>query len=367
MRLTKWVLLAAVVSSLAACSKSTGEYLRDLDAISPENGDVLDFDETGIIFDAGQLGHEALSGLATTDQMTLAQAMRSLAHACKFLGLQRDNALLQADAAVLIGHLVSRVPIPPITEELSSFKGHKPAMDEFTKLLKAREPLLLESSILGLDSGDQVVVSESLAALKEKTGQDFGRDVDAWRNWYETVRDDQVAQFIERSREPLENLGNLKYRNASQARAVLGVLSVWFADYNHPELDELARASILKVGRQASVHALAEAMSFSKDRLVKADVADAMAQFPDPAFAEPLRKRLERERDPATAAKMIRALRYYPGRSTIEAIITSMSLDHPQVNMNAAQTLRGITGEDLGGELDAWLEWWKEEGSKSWP
>ena len=364
MRPITWILLAVVCSCFPACSKSTGEYLRDLDAISPENGDVLDFDETGIIFDSGQLGHEAFSGLADTSEMTLPQAMRALSHACKFLGLAKDNALLRADAAVLIGHLVSHIPVPPVTVELEPLEGADPAFKHFSALLKAREPLLLGASVQALESGDQVVVSEALSVLKEKTGEDFGRNPDAWREWFEKREDDYTAEFIRLSSDPLEALGNYRYRNASQSRAVLGVLSVWLNDYSHAELQDLAETATLRVARQAAVFALAEAMKFSKSGMVKSDVADAMASIPDPAFADPLRSRLERERDPASAAKMIRALKYYPGRATIQAVITAMSLDHPQVNMNASLTLKRITGEDFGGELKPWVDWWQDTGAK---
>ncbi|MCA9322416.1 MAG: hypothetical protein KDB53_16865 [Planctomycetes bacterium] len=353
----------------ASCSKTTQEYLDDLDSVQPDVGTrEFSLQETGVIFDAGQLGHEAFAGLATTESMRIDQALRALSHACNYLGGARDNALLQSDAAVLIGHLVTRIPIPPITRELVKFDNIKQAEDQLTALLEARKPLFVQSALAKLDSADEVLIAEGLAELRAASSEDFGRDITAWRAWYETRRAELESEFVSNSREPLERLGGFEYPSASDARGVLFVFATWLQLYPDSGLYEVAVPAALTVARQAAVHALNEAMTFVQDTQVRADVAVAMEGIADPSFGLTLATKLRRERDPTTAAKMIRALRFYPGRKSIEAIFGSMAnVDHPQVDLIGAETLEILTGVNFRDDDTAWAEWWESEGSKTWP
>ncbi len=360
------LLLAALV--LVGCTKSTGEYLSDLDAISPDRGDLTTFEDASLIFDEGQLGHEAFAGLVTADEMTLPQAIRTLSHATKFLGLARDNTLLQSDAAVAIGHMVTRIPVPPVASELKKLESGQEAYDHFTELLKAREPMEIAGAIDRLNSSDAVVVSEALQLLRSKTDQNFGRDIEAWRGWYETRKADFHAEFIRLSRGPLEILGGYRYQNASQARAVLRVLSAWLLKYFDPELRDVAVPAAMKVGRQAAVYALSEALIGARDPQVRADVADAMAAITDVTFQVPLARRLEREKDPRTATRIIKALRWYPSRRTILAILTAMAtLDDTRVDIVGSEVLNALTGAGLEGDIELWTSWWKDKGHDQWP
>ncbi len=360
------LVLAALV--LVGCTKSTGEYLADLNAISPDRGDLSTFEDASLIFDEGQLGHEAFAGLVTAEEMTLPEAIRALSHATKFLGLARDNSLLQSDAAVMIGHMVTRIPIPPIDVELKKLSSGQEAYDHFTELLKAREPMEIAGAIDRLNSSDAVVVSEALQVLRSRTQEDFGRDIEAWRGWYETKKEELHGEFVRQSRGPIEVLGAFRYHDASQARAVLRVLSAWLVQYYDPEIRDVAVPAAMKVGRQAAVYALNEALIGARDAQVRADVADAMAAIADVSFQEPLTRRLEREKDARTAVRIIKALRWYPSRRTILAILTSMAtLDDTRVNVVGAEVLNALTGAGIEGDIELWTAWWKDQGHDRWP
>ena len=360
-------LLIVAAALLPACSKTVDEYVADLESVAPDNGDLVKFDESGVIFDSGQLAHEAFAGLAEAEQMQLWQVMRALYHACMFIGEARNQPLLQSDAAQVIAHIVTNLPVPPIEVELERFTDINIPTANFSKLLTAREPILIERYIEALNAPDEVVVGERLAILREKTGQDFGRDVEAWRAWFANEKDARMARFVEESRAPLQEIGRYRYRNNSEARSPLRILSLWLRDYSYPGVDEYAIPATLCVARQAAIHALNEAMNRATDAGVRGDVAAAMATIRDPAFHEPMIRMLERERDSMAAARIIRALSSYPGRRTILAVIGAMQAEDPRVMIAAEDTLESITGMDLGREARPWQEWWKAEGEKSWP
>ena len=131
------IALVAVCLVTGGC-KSVNDYLADLDRVDPRQGQSI-FDRTVVIFDEGQLGHEALVGLTKANEMAYWQAMRALARGARFLGRARDNALLRADAAVLIRRLALGIPVPPITEPYGEVEGNleEVAIVQITKLFGA--------------------------------------------------------------------------------------------------------------------------------------------------------------------------------------------------------------------------------------
>ncbi len=358
--------LALTLVVLTGC-KSTNDYLNDLDGMNPAPPAGANFmvDRT-LVFDAGQLAHEAFAGLATADEMQFWQLMRALSHACEFLGKARHNPLLQAGAATVIGTLVSRYPLPPIDRPLEPVTDHEPSIEQMNLLLNARTPLMVENRILGLESADQVVVLESRQSLEQLTGERLGDDPAAWRAWFEERKPEYLARFIADSRGPLEFFGRQRYRDASEARGVLRILSFWVEQWGYAELADYFVPAMESVARQACVYALAESMQRNKEGLVRAEVAEAMIVIRDPAFGEPLASQLPLERNPYAASKMIQALRFYPSRTTIEQIITTMSLADDQVMENGAAVLREFSGEEFGADRDAWLKWWQDVGEKMW-
>ena len=370
------MLVAVLLLSVATSCKSTSDYLADLDNLNPAppTGAVF-LNENSIVFDAGQLGHEAFAGLSTADTMLLWEAMRALSHGCEFLGKARHNTLLQADAAVLIGVLVSHMPIPPLREELKVVKAspdktkfkHQPTIEHVVDLVKAREALRIPVEIEILDSPDEVQKLEAYANLKDWTGEDLGKSPDAWRDWYEINEADYVRKFVNQSQSHLEYLGRIKLESASESRSILRILSFWVRDYWHQDLEPYYIPAIMKVARQAATMSLVEAMMRNRDPVVRADVAKAMTMIRDPSFGESLTTQLPLERNGYAAAKMIQALRYYPSRKTIEQIILSMGLNDPQINENAAEVLSELTGQRFGPFRDEWVAWWRDSGAKNWP
>ena len=361
-----FVAIAITVIFGSGCG-TVDDYLRDLETVSPNTAGKFELDDTTILFDEGQLAHEALAELTQFEEMQLWQAMRTLHYACEFLRKARDNALLQSDSAVLIGHIVSRFPVPPLSTKGVVLESNYLLVEkQFTALVNAREPLKTSGYILGLDSPDEVVKLEALEKLRDSTGQDFGRDAAAWRTWHETVRGEQIQSFIKDSREPLEKICNLEYVNTSEASTVLGVLALWVKLWGHRELEDLYIPGILKVARQAAIHSLSSAILLSKHPQVRADVADAMSAIRDIDFGGPLAAQLQRERDPHAASKIIQALRHYPARQSIERIIEAMSLGDPQVLVNAVETLSELTGQRFDREPELWADWWRREGAATW-
>ncbi|MEZ6197193.1 MAG: hypothetical protein R3F20_15910 [Planctomycetota bacterium] len=355
-----------LVACLTAC-QSTEDYLADLDRLDPEPK-TPSFEDSAVIFDEGQLGHEALTGLATADEMTLWQAVVSLSHATTHLLKARDNALLQADAAVLIGRLVTRIPVPPVTQEFAlEEKTNDRSIELYIELVKARAVFGIPAAISALEGQDAVQKEEARDTLRELTDQDFGDDVTAWRTWWESVREERTQDFIEKSRGPLREFGRMRFRSAGDANAVFRALASYFSSYLDPRLAEESTPAVLRVARQAVVLGLIEALKSSEFGDARADVADTMALVRDPAFGVPLIERLQRERDQFTKAKIVRALAHYPRRQTIVAILNAMAISEPIVGIAGSDSLRAITGERFGEDLAAWEVWWKDTGSARWP
>ena len=67
------------------------------------------------------------------------------------------------------------------------------------------------------------------------------------------------------------------------------------------------------------------------------------------------------------AAEMIHALRHYPSRATILGILGIMSSGDRILGLQGRESLRQITGQDFGGDIDAWADWWRDEGNRLWP
>lgn len=363
------VALALSLIALTCGCKSVDEYLVDLDTTVPGNPENFDLEEAALLFDPGQLGHEALTGLTKTDEMTFAQAMRSIFHGCNYLSQARDNILLQSDAAVLIGQLGSRIPIEPVTDTLDSFDDNEVMAritPEIETLLQARTVFTIEAEIENLRAPDAVAAADAYRDLRKFTGIDLGRAPEPWREWFAQEEPRLVEEFLQKSRRPFEVIGATRFE-AGDSVAMLGVISLWINLYARPELRDVYVPATLNVARQAVVLSLIRAMSRHRDPIVREDVAEAMGKIRDTAFGDALIEQLSRERDAGAASKIIQTLVHYPSRSTVEGIINAMALDQPQVHINAGNTLAALTGEDFGDDERAWVDWWEDVGDKTWP
>lgn len=362
------VILSLLLLTVGIGCQTTEDYLVDLERLSPRNdNEPLSLKDSAVVFDEGQLGHEALVGLATAEEMTLWQAMLSLSHAVHYL-LNAEDALVQADAAVLVGRLTARVPVPPFSEKLSITEDvADTGYEAFVKLLDARQSLAVPTAIGALESNDQVQREEAVDTLRDVTGEDFGEDVAAWRAWWTEREPAKKREFVEQSREPLRTLGQIRFSSPRDASAIYRALALWFQSYLDEELMEESVPTLMRVARQAVVLSLSAALESSEHANVRVDVVNSMELIRDPGFGPSLLRRLQRERDRFTAAGIVRTLRHYPGRKTVVSILDAMARGERLVTLAGADSLEAITGERLGEDLAAWESWWRESGDKEWP
>ena len=358
-----------VVSAWAAAGcKETGDYLVDLERLDPRQGGTV-FDQSVIVFDEGQLAHEALVGLAEVESMTFYEAMRSLSRAARFLGRARDNALLRADAAVLIGRLAVALPIPADREpfERRGDGVQALALEQIEKLDKARDPVAVGGLIRSLSAQDETIVQNALASLRQRTGEDFERDTEAWNAWWEEEKQDFEDEFVEASREPVAILGSIEFKNASQARELLGFLALWISDAEGTDLEPDLRRALMRIARQTVVFSLTEAID-DPDAQVRVDVVRAMSAVRDPRFGEPLLRQLQREREIPPAVHIVRALRDYPSRRTVRLLVEVAASEEERLSYSTNEVLIAMTGVEADG-IDPvdWPAWWEEIGDKTWP
>jgi hypothetical protein len=357
------ILLAAVLGC-----RSTEDYLVDLERLSPRNEDEpLSLKGSAVVFDEGQLAHEALVGLAEAKDMTLWQAMLSLSHAVHYL-ISSEDALVQADAAVLVGRLTTRIPVPPYTDELTiTEEVSDRGFNRFVDLIEARKILGVPAAIDALEGNDQVQREEAVDTLRELTGEDFGFDVGAWRGWWTEREAEKRREFIEASRGPLVEIGKMRFSSARAATAMFRALALWFQSYLDEELMSDSVPALMRLARQAVVLSLSAALEGSTEPTVRSDVVGAMELIRDPEFGVSLLRRLQRERDGFAAANIARTLRHYPGRKTIVSLLDTMARGDRLISLACADSLNAITGERHGEDLAAWEAWWRGGGDAEWP
>ena len=359
-------LYVLAVACCAAC-RSTDDYLADLDTTQPQILSAALLNESNVVFDAGQLAHEAFVGLAVTEEMYFWQAMLSMSSAAKYLSPLNKDALLRADAATLLGRLAVRIPVPPLSAPFEITENAEATAEaKVTEIGKARDPLRAGTYIALLDSPDETMRQAGREELKKLVPEQNFASADEWKKWWEVERPTRYQTFLEQSREPARTLGLIRFKNASAARSVLRFVAFWLREYDVPELDDAIKSSVLAVARQAVVFSLSEAIN-DPSPLVRADVAEAMGAVHDPAFADPLARQLARDRDPVSATKIIRALAWYPTRRTILALIAVMELEDQRISVAANEVLAGMTGVDLGPDFEPWSNWWAGEGANRWP
>lgn len=363
----KFGLLAGLLLVTAAC-KGVDDWLVDLKTVEPQTSSKTNiFDQAQLVFDAGQLVHEALVGLADAEEMKPWQAVRALYHGSNTLKNATNDALLRADGAVLIGRMATRIPVPPIAVELVDPEHPvSTPLALIEKIDAARAPLMLDTEIPELASPDETRRQSARDNVKKYAPEQTFKTPEEWRAWWDGgERKKRLEVFVQETAEYRRQLGSFRYKNASSARAVLGYLVAFLEVYAAPEVITEMWPAIMNIGRQVVVMSLNESMN-DQSPLVRGDVAEAMAMVRDPSFAEPLARSLSRDRDPVSATKTIRALNYYPSRRTILVLIYALQYEDQRIRELAGQVLQTITGEKLLPEYDAWNNWWNDRGAKSW-
>lgn len=357
-----------LVIVLTACSfscRGTDDYLKDLARTAPRSRTQSN-SQNDFIYDRNQIAHEALSQLAIADDLTRAQSVDALARASRFI-LRADNTpLLRADAATLIAELTVRTPFLERGDGYDHEFDSKRAALMVSQLEEIRKPLISGGHVAALDSGDEVQFEAALERLVEESGQNYGRDIAAWKAWWEESRPERVAVFVKASEEPVSVLGGMRYTNASAAHAVLMLLNLWFREVGDAEVDRVVEPLLDRLARQSAVLCLIAGLR-DPSPLVRMDVARAIRIVGDVSFGEPLRNRLVRETDDDVRVLLLAALAHYPSSRSIVSAINVMAAGDSRVRLTAHDVLQKMTGADVEPFQTAWSEWWRTTGEIRWP
>ena len=354
----------ALIGVLSSCTGKS-DYLKDLSRTSPRSTTRSD-SESAFIYDRTQIAHEALTGLAVAEDLTREEATAAVARASRFLLRAANTPLLRADAAILLAELTVRTPFVEAGEPYKYAFDSKRAQQMVGRLEEIRKPLVSGGLVAALDTGDEVQMEAALERLTEESGQSFGRDIEAWKKWWEESRPERVAAFVEDSREPVDVLGGMRYEEASAAHAVLLLLNLWFKEVADPTVDAAMAPLLDRIARQAVVLCLVAGLRDSS-ALVRRDVVRAMKIVGDPSFGEPLRMGLGREADDDVRMLMVSALVRYPKSSTIVSLINTMSAGDSRIRLMTHDVLGKMTGAICEPTATSWSSWWRKTGESRWP
>ena len=358
------VALLALTCLFGSCIGSP-DHLADLSRTSPR-GTTQTESENDFIYDRTQIAHEALTGLAVSEELTRLQATDAVARASRFVLRASHTPLLRADAAILLAELTVRTPFAEIGEAYKYPFDSERAQKMVARLESIREPLVSGGLVAALDTGDEVQMQAAIERLTDESGKNFGNDVTAWRNWWEESRPERVAAFVEASREPVDVLGGMRYESASAAHAVLLLLNLWFREVADTTVDEAMAPLLSRLARQSVVLCLVAGLRDTSS-LVRIDVARAMKMVGDPSFGEPLRDRLVRETDDDVRMLLVSAMERYPSSRTIVSLINIMSAGDSRIRLMTHSVLGGMTGATCEPTSASWSAWWRTTGETRWP
>jgi len=349
---------------LAGC-KGTEDYLEDLHNIQKNPRGHLPLD----IYDAGQLAHEAFSALSTVEVMSLSQVGRSVAAAGRAVD-RNEVPLLRAEAVSLLGRLALRYPIPPVNDPLAASKDvRKTILREFSKLRDVVDRLTVGRALIPLlGSPDQADVERAYHSLKKITGKDLGRDAQAWERWWQENKSTFETQVSQDAHEPLRTLAKIRYPTLQLAHLVLTLIAYSVAIADLPELRQDISRATLSIGRQVVEQGIIKALE-DKSPMVKAEAALAAARVLSKSFGPVLASSLATTRDPDARVRIIRALKWYPPKGSMQALLLMLgdAQAPPAVVENARQTLVSLAGDEMGDDFRGWMTWWDREGKLRWP
>jgi HEAT repeat protein len=362
------VFLPLVCLGLSGC-KGTEDYLGDLQEVYDRSGRRLRPE----VYDAGQLVHEAFAGLSEEKALTLSQMARAVAAAGSIVAMDREVVpLLQAQATAILARLALRYPIPPVSEpwQITGAEASEAVAAEIAILGEQQERLGVPAQIALLNNPDHAVVERASERLQSVTGQNHGKNAGAWENWWRNFGPAWRSEAALVSAGPMEIIGGARFNDPrqglTQAAAVLNFLGLHAAIFDMSEIREVQQRTILRVARQVVVLGIERAIR-NGDSGVRGAGAQAAAQVLDPAFGDSLHYALPRERDGVARARIIEALAGYPGKKTIELLMTQLRDDDRTVTTHAQRALVAISGEDFGPEPTPWQLWWDQTGKTRWP
>ncbi|MBM4107930.1 MAG: HEAT repeat domain-containing protein [Phycisphaerae bacterium] len=125
----------------------------------------------------------------------------------------------------------------------------------------------------------------------------------------------------------------------------------------------VALRALANHGRPEHARILVTALGDS-DRLVRWEAARGLQRLHSPAAVEPLLALLkeDEELDASVRTEAATALGQYAEPRVVEALIAALGDPHLAVNGATQASLRTLTGQDLGGDARAWLDWYRGAG-----
>jgi HEAT repeat protein len=98
--------------------------------------------------------------------------------------LQNDSWQIRWDAAAALGETKDPRGIGPLSTALKDENSYV-RMTAARSLGMIDDPRVIDPLIQALRDESLGVQKNALLSLKERTGQDFGKDADAWQKWWE--------------------------------------------------------------------------------------------------------------------------------------------------------------------------------------
>ena len=121
-------------------------------------------------------------------------------------------------------------------------------------------------------------------------------------------------------------------------------------------------AAALGVGNlDGATSALIERLQNDSNPRVRVSAAEALGRTRSREAVDPLIATLRDEYDFAVREKAAAALGGMTDLRAVEPLITAMATDAHPVRVQAAESLRTLTGKRFGLDSDAWAEWWASE------
>lgn len=136
------------------------------------------------------------------------------------------------------------------------------------------------------------------------------------------------------------------------------------ADDPDPGVRAVALRALANHGRPEHAPILVKALA-DPERLVRWEAARGLQRLHSPGSIEPLLALLKEEKEPDVSVRTeaATALAQYAEARVVEALIEALADPQLAVNLATQASLRTLTGQDLGADSRAWLDWYRGAGS----
>ena len=142
------------------------------------------------------------------------------------------------------------------------------------------------------------------------------------------------------------------------------ILEILKAIITDPKEDVLTKSAAIaaasELGGGVVAPALVDALN-DPYAIVRIDAAHALGRMALPSTREPLIRALREDPYSAVRLAAARSLRNFRSGDVIVALIETLDDPERAVAYTAWESLRRITGENLGYQRQAWQDWWQEK------